>query len=541
MRKLSLALLLAACSSQPTDPTDTAPRLEITSPARGAMSSERTLVITGLATDDAPGLRVTVNGVAAELAADGAFTASIDVAPGVAVIETRAIDASGFEATDVRAVLAGDLAPVTGAVADGLAARIGAAAFTTIGHALGNAAAGIDFTAAGRAVNPVYANGGCLGATVDITSIELGDIDVGLVPATNTLATTITLDDLVVRLHANYEVACIGGSRDLSVRADRVTIRGDLGLTTGLATSLPSVTVGFTGFDLDVNGLPDAVVNLFNGVVDDKVAAALSNAIRDRVPPLADAALADLASRTYDVPLLGHTLQIHATPSKVTLDATGALIAVDTSLAVSGGDGGMYLTTPSTLDDTAFGDSLGLAIADDAINQLFGGLWAAGALDQRIAADGPIPLAGLLDDEVATLDLELSLPPTVSTTDDVVHLALGDVILSARDAAGVELQRFAVTLTTTLAAATSSSTIQLAIGPPNAWAQVLAQSDRVERPLDAALIEGLIDTVWRLLAPEATAALAELPIPTIAGVTIGDAELGADAGFVVVRADLVMP
>ena len=36
------------------------------------------------------------------------------------------------------------------------------------------------------------------------------------------------------------------------------------------------------------------------------------------------------------------------------------------------------------------------------------------------------PVAVLLDDETAAVDVKMSLPPTMSTTDDILHLGFGD-------------------------------------------------------------------------------------------------------------------
>lgn len=535
---------LTACSSSDGgDPgEDPAPVLSIESPERGSMPGGDTITVSGTATDDTDGLRVTVNGAAVDVGADGAFSVEVPVAPGLAIVETKAIDSAGQETRDVRSVLAGTLAPVTGTVTDGLGARIGRGGFAAMGRAIGDAVETVDFTAAGQAVNPVYENGGCLGATVNITSVDVGSVDVVLTPEAGTLGADVSVNNLVVRMHASYKVACIGGSSDLTIRADRARIQGDLGLTVSggdLHTSLPGVTVGFTGFDVDVGGLPDAVVNLFNGVIDDKVAQALAGVIRAQVPPYADGALAELSGMNYGVSLLGHQVGVRVTPAQVAIDTTGAFVAVNTALSVAGGEAGKYVASPGPIDPSllASADGIGLAVADDAGNQLFAGLWAAGALDLQIPSGDAI--SALLDDETASVDLAMSLPPTMSTTDDILHLGFGDLIITARDAGGEILQQFAVTITTTLAAATSpDGRIELAIGPPNAWAQVLVQTDRVDRPFDAGQIEDLAGSVWRLVSPMANDALAEMPLPAIGGVTATDAQLSATGGFVVVTAKL---
>jgi hypothetical protein len=544
MRIAAVLVVVAACSSSPEEMVGDEPRLEVLTPERGTMSEETTLVVSGRVTNLGDRVSVTVNGVAASVVA-GAFEATLEVPPGLAILETRASGTT--ELRDARAVLVGPTAPVGGRVDDGLAARIGVDGFATVGDAIANAVETIDFTAAGQAVNPVYENTGCLGAVVNITAIDVGGVDVGLVPTSGALSTDVSLTNVVVHLHASYEVACLGGSRDLTVSASRVRVRGSLGVGLAggdLATSLGGLTVAFENFDLDVNGLPGSVVNLFNGIVDDRVAAALADAIRARVPPFADAALSDLAAKSYTVSLLGREVGVHASPSQLTLDATGAFVSVDTQLSVDGGNGASYLATPRAATAAMLAGERGLAIAvaDDAVNQLFAGLWAAGALDQELAPDGTIPVTTLLDDETATVELSLALPPTMSTSESVVHLGFGDVLLTGRDAAGEILQQFAISVTTTLAAATApGGRIELAIGPPRTWAQVLVQTDRVERELDAELLENLVASVWRIVGDQASRALAEMPLPSVGGVAATDPAVRTADGYVVVRADLVMP
>jgi hypothetical protein len=537
----------AACSSAPDgadDDADAPPVLEVTAPARGAQSSTPTVTVTGRATDDTAGLRVTVNGVAAALAADGAFSATVDVG-GLDIIETRAIDDAGHDVRDVRAVLAGTLAPTGAMVDDAVGARIGADGFGAMSRGIATAVAGANFTAAAMAANPVYENTGCLGATVNVTDVDVGGVEMDLVPTAGAIDTDVRLLNVVVRMHVNYKVACIGGSATVTVSADRARVHGGLGLSISgdaLASSLSGVTVGFTGFDVDVNGIPDAVVNLFNGILDDRVAAALAGVVRSRVPALANTALADLTGRTYGVDLLGRTIAVEVRPSQIDIDADGAFVALDSVVTIVGAGDVDYLATPGSVMEGVFGEAkgLGVAVADDTINQLFAGMWSAGMLEQAVPADGPLPLAAILDDETATLDLELSLPPTASTTDDILHLAVGDLIVTGRDAAGVELQRFALSFSTTIAAATSpDGALLLALGPPNVWAQVLAQSDRVDRPMDDEQLEGLVEGVWGLIAPQINDALASLPLPTIGGVSIREATVMPNDGFVVVRAQLV--
>src|SRR5262249_435757 len=146
---------------------------EVTSPARSSMSSETMVTVTGTAKDDHQITKVTVNGNAATLAADGSFSIAVDVGSGIGIIETHAIDDAGHDVQDVRAVMAGPSGMTDGSVDSPIGARIGAQGLMTIGKAVAKAAEAINFTTEAQGFNPVYDNGGCLGATVNITSVTL--------------------------------------------------------------------------------------------------------------------------------------------------------------------------------------------------------------------------------------------------------------------------------------------------------------------------------------------------------------------------------
>ncbi|HEY5922802.1 MAG TPA: hypothetical protein VIV11_14085, partial [Kofleriaceae bacterium] len=211
MRILAAALLLAAaCSSEST--SDTPPTLEVTSPARGTLADAETVTVRGTAKDAEGPVKVTVAGLEVTPAADGTFSIDVPVAAGIDLIETHAIDSAGNDVRDVRAVLAGTLAPSDGTKAGQVGARAGVTALRAVGNAVAAAAEQVDFTAAAQALNPVYDNSGCLGAKINVTSITLSNIGAVLAPKTGALSTDVTIDNLVVRMSANFKVACIGGS-----------------------------------------------------------------------------------------------------------------------------------------------------------------------------------------------------------------------------------------------------------------------------------------------------------------------------------------
>ncbi|HEX5064198.1 MAG TPA: hypothetical protein VFV99_32715 [Kofleriaceae bacterium] len=540
MRLLAAALLVSVigCSSSEEGKADTPPTLEVTSPARGTFADADTVTVSGRATDKEGPVKVTVGGMAVTPAADGTFTATVPVTPGVDLIETHAIDSAGTDVRDVRAVLAGTLGPTDGTAKGHVGARAGVTALRAVGNAVAATAKTIDFTAAAQALNPVYNNTGCLGAKIDITSISLTNVGVNLAPQTNVLATDVTIDNLDVRLHADFKVACIGGSTTITIRSSKAHVHGDLAaaITAGkITTSLPATAVTLDNFSIDVGGVPGAIESLLKDQARSGVEKALTSAIKSKVPPIADKALAGLIAKPVTASLLGHDMTIGITPTKVSITPSELFVTVDTTLRVAGGEGGTFLTTDMALTSATMGSSQGLGIAldDDIVNQLFAGLWAADAFDYTVSIDTIPSLGAVLDDDARSVELKLSLPPTASTDSGELELAIGDLMISVKDDAGAELQSIAVSITTTVSAEPSQTgKVLLTVGAPTVYAQVLAQTAAVDDPLTDQQVEALISGVWGLIGVKADDALSKLPMPTIAGISLGAPTVTTSTGYV---------
>lgn len=540
MRAIAAAMLFTiACSADSGD--DKVPVLEVTSPSRGALvalhpADSDQVTVTGHVTDDGP-VKVTVAGTEVATAKDGSFSATITVPPGVAIIETHAVDGAGHDVRDVRAVLAGELAPSDGTKDGQVGARAGAAALTAIGNAIGTQAKAVDYTAAVQGLNPVYNNDGCLGAQINITSVTLSDVDVALAPKTDLLSTDVVIANLNVKMSAKFKVACIGGSTTITVKASKTTVHGDLGaqIAAGkIATSLPAASVAFENFSIDVGGVPGAIESLLKDEARKGVEKALVSAIKSKVPPIANNALAGLIAKPINTSILGSDASISIAPSNISITSSELFVGVTSKLKITGGEGGTYLTTPTTISPTAMtGNGLGIALDDDLVNELFAGLWAADAFDKSLAIDSIPALGALLDDDARTIDLALSLPPTVSTAGGDLELSLGDAMITVKDEAGGTVHQIALSVRTALKAEPSQSgKILLTVGAPTVFAQVIANGPTVEEPLTDSQVEALVTGVWGVIGVKADDALSNLPMPTIAGIQLGAPTVEAGEGLV---------
>jgi hypothetical protein len=536
-----VCVILLGCSTD--DPSGGAgsevlPTLEVTSPQRGTFATGESVTVSGNVSGDH--VQLSVNGQNVEPNSDGSFSTAVRVTDGIAIFETQAKDKAGHEVQDVRAVLVGTTKPTDGSLAAPIGAHAGTAGLKQIGDVIANGAEAIDFNAIAQGMNPVYDNGGCLGMKVNLTNVTLGAIGATLSPKSNALGTAVTIDNVTVRLNAgSFKVACLGvpGSVTITVHATRARITGDLGatLTTGrVDASIANVGVAFDGYTIDVGGIPSQLENL----VKDRARAAtegiVATAIRDRVPGLAEGALGNLLAKPFNANLLGHDTQISVAPKQLQIAPEGVFIAVDTAVKVSGGEGGTFVSTPAPLlASTMKGPhSFAIALSDDLGNQLFASLWAAGAFDMQFPIAQVGPLSALLDDDTKTVEIKLALPPML-TTDAAAQLTVGELTLSAKDAAGTEIQRLGVALRTTLAVEPAAGKLSLVLGAPEVHAQVMVQGPQVDFPLTAKQIEGIVEGVWGVVGGAASDALATLPMPSFAGLQLGQPSIAGHQGFVI--------
>jgi hypothetical protein len=538
--RVTIAALIAAsaCSgAQSKQGSDTPPVLQVTSPTRGTTTDGTMVTVTGTVTDDGP-VHVTVQGTDVTPASDGSFTTTISVPPGLSLIETHAIDKGGHDVRDVRAVLAGATGMSDGSLGSPIGAQASPAALRQIATTIANDAEHIDYTAAVQHLNPIYNNSSCLGAVVNITHISIGSIDAAMVPGNNAVITDVTLNNVVVTLQADFRVACIGGSDTITLSSSAAHIHGNLGLSASagkISTSLPNASITLDNFNLNVGGIPGPIVDLFNGVVRGRVESALSGMISNKVPPLADAKIANLLTRPYTITVLGHKNTVTVSPDRVNVSSSGLFLGATTTLTVIDGEGGVFAPMPMALPPTLMANSqgIGLAIATDLVNELLAGLWAASAFDRSLPISKVAVLAALLDPDAATIDLHMMLPPQIiATSDSKLQLSVGDAMISVKDMSGAELQKIALSVNTTLVAGPSQSDkLLLTVGQPTVYADVI-QQDPNSTQLTDQQIEGIVNGVWGLVGDTANQALANLPMPSLAGLQLGAPTIAGMPGFV---------
>jgi len=549
---LALVFSLSACSgTQPGGDSQTADRnppiLEITAPLRGAMSDGTILIVTGRAFDyETSVTQVTVNGHLAELEIDGTFTFELSGTDGIIFLETVAVDEAGNQQFDTRAVLIGNLVEQDTPVADGVVARIGADTYEVLGRMVSELASITDFEALALSLNPVVNTGnGCNSAKIYVETLSLGDVPVSATAVAGGIDAAVSVKDVEVTGRVTFRLLCIGGSASFTITADSYNLTGLVRPTivnSDISLRLDNVTSAFSGFDLDVGGIPGFVENLFEGKVRDFLADLLGDRVGELLPDRASEFLSDLLADSYTISALGHSINVSVKPTAMTWDESGGLIIIETNASVDGVFGAHYLSTPMAPPIADMGaPGLQVGLADDVPNQLLAAMWAAGSFEIGYDTRENDPVRTFFP-RADRVEIYFSLPPVATAaTIGILDIAVGDVIVEILDddeGLGT-LAKIAISAQLHLAAALGADgRIHLQTAQSRILTQILEQSDQLFIPLDSAKAAAFADLAIKRFARNADDLLAGLPIPSLVGATLTNPTIEPRGGYVVVGASL---
>ncbi len=451
MRILSVSLLVLVAVSGCAHDDAEAPasfRIQIDEPTRGTLRPElgpvtvrgRLVSPTGA---EIAGAAVDINGVSVPVGFDGSFSTEVPVDVGTNLIHTVATDDSGRRTEDTRAVLAGASAAVDSPLADSVNVAISDDAFAKIATAAGGLLATTDVGALARQMNPVVNAGAadgpdCLFATVTLLDVGFSNPTMTLVPRDGGIDFSVELKNLDVPLNARYAAACLDGSTDIRVTADRVFVSGTMTMSIingQFQADLNQPEVQVDGFNLQASGVPHSVLNLFD--MNETMGNVIAWSLEKFMPGMLRGALADFHGVQHILPILGHQLAMSVAPTSISLTSAGAILRMDTQMTVAGSEGtDGYVFTPNGPATVNAGNGFQLAIADDIANQLLAGFWAVGGLDATLPHE-----AGPFD----TLRLEAMLPPRVTGEAGNMKIVVGDM-LATLSSDGVDQATLAVSL-----------------------------------------------------------------------------------------------
>lgn len=521
-----LVLFATACEVAPAPP----PLLEVTSPKRGLVQSEvGRITVTGRALPGSGGeavTKVTVNNVNATLAADGTFSALVDVAPGATLLQTVATNDGGSQANDARAVQVGQLLPVGGMMDRALTATLSADAFAKLSAVAGPLVKGKDF---GSMMAVTTLGNSVANMKITVTKLVLGDAKFTLTPTDGGLAFTAEIKAVDALANARYGSIIGDDSANIKVTADKIVVSGTFNVTpaglTGFTTKLMSPVINTTNLKLDSGGVTGAVLDLLQSELLSTVRGWIKSTAEGALGPLLNKALGALAG-PKSLEVAGKTVEVQASPAAVQFTSAGALVTLNLAAKIGGGEASPgFIYTPNGTPQLQLGNGIQLALSDDLVNQLLAQVHAMKLLDISYDED-----FGIFDH----IDFKSSIPPMISanTKDGKLRLVLGDMIVNFTDGgkpvigaainASVELEIVPVE--------GSPEKIEFDFGDIDLFVDVLEDStgmgvDDLSGPAGAGIKVQLRSLAKFMLT---------VPVPEVAGVKLESLGLRGDSGYVVV-------
>ncbi len=481
-----------------------------------------------------PVTKVSVNKVPATLAADGSFSATIDVPAGATMLETVAISSEGGSATDARTVHAGELRPVGANIERAITASLSKDAFARLSKAADEKIKTIDLSQLLASQQPVANLGDSLAnLKVSITSLNLGTTKISLTPVDGGLELSAEIGPLNVAAKAAYAGTFVpDGTTTVGVTADKITVTGKLVVTpngtNGFTTKITSPSVQTTALKLQASGLAGSILDLMTDNLGSTVQRIITSSAESALEPMLNQALGALAG-PQRIAVMGKMLEIEASPNTITFSRDGALVTMNIKAKLAGSEVSPgFIFTPNGTPTMNVGSGIHLGLADDLINEMLAEVHALGLLDIHIEDN-----FGLFD----VADIKLAAPPMISANNDdgAMRLVLGDMIATFTDH-GKPLLKAAVNASVDLEIqrGTTAQEIALQFGKVRAFVNILDDSEAAAGDdLSGAATAGIgiqLDKLSKFLIT--------VPIPSVAGVTLDSLALRADNGYVVVSGDV---
>jgi len=521
-----------------------APRVHITSPARGTFAGDVAMVtVTGTAFDDEAVSSVTVNGVTAQVQADGSFSALVPVTAGTNLLHAIAKDAQGNAGKESRAVVAGPMEPIAQMVPQAITASMTAQTFDAIGRGLTGYMTGGNLTAAVAPLNPVINYGApngpdCLYAQGRVTGVTVGSTSkILLAPQLGGIYLEADLVNPKVNMGLAWSVSCIDGSRNVSVGASRIKITGVLKLGVNgdkFEIHLDDQDVRITGFNVELGGIPGEVINYLS--LDTALGPIIGWMVERFAVPYVNSSLQAL-NETKTVDVLGTLVDIKVRPARIDIDIPGAVIELDTQLRArndSASPGFVYVTNQVPVMDMNRGFEL--AVADDGANQLLGSFWAAKGMDAGIdLANGSYGEVGKLYDRV---EIQTKVPPFVDASGDKLVLTVGDMLATFKNGAKITTQVAVNAQVELKVVAGVDGALRLDVGTPTIYVDVLDENVDGANQLSNAQFEAVSSFALSRIIAVGSGAVGAVPLPSFGGVAVQDVSVTEQHGYLVVGGEI---
>jgi hypothetical protein len=486
---------------------------------------------------------VEVAGGPAALADGGAFTAEVDVAPGLTIVPIVARDGAGHARQAHRSLLAARFLPEGEANRDAAALVLGDPILAAMGASLAGEAAEVDVAAEILARPVLSQDDRCITWPV---SARQGTVAVRLVRDGSALWLHIRIPGLYVYFEGRCQgllsqipiAGELAGTIDVWSRLDAVPPQGGAACITRFAHSRPQVSIA--GWQFRVWGtsgpLQSWIVQLFSGSKSEEARQQIAAEVRARADQLLGERLADVAlfDGASPVELLDRPVELRLCLAALEASA-GQLVArvaaAAEGLGVRSAPGAPQLG--GAVPAVAPGE---LLLDANLVAQLLFAAWRDGGLARADVTQVELSLLALLVPELrraypdarhVDVSIDGELPPWVRATPERegadLRIELGDLMLDL-SIGGERLFRFGVHLVLDLALTPAGGALVPTV--VDSRAQVVLLEERFDAPDDA------MEDAVRLQIGQAAADLlagAALALPDLPGLG-APVEVTADAG-----------
>lgn len=533
------------------------PAINFTFPTRGQMvqaNPTTPITLQGNVTDLVSSVTdFLVNGQPVTPDANGNFTATMNPAWGINVIEATAVD----EAGNVRELAqsfeiassykrASPSRQVSGRVNDGIIAHLGQAA-------LDDNSADVDdlATIARLAIQQLDVaslipdpattyNSSCLFLSgrlrLYVDTVTFGTPIIDITTRNGGLYLFVRIPNVVVTMHTSGDVCDIGVNVSGTVTASRIDISGNLNISSSGGASvvtMPSANVDIAGLNINLN-LPsiidwaiDGIINLFRNTIANALESSFRSLIRSEVPSVVEGFLDSIDLSTgFNLPApLSTRLELRSGLGMLQFDTAGGNLGMDTTLfatpSFSPEPRGGILQETQTLPTFPANRPLAVALGYDLLNQAMYSAWYGGALDIDLAQffNGSIDNNGSMVNLVATADP--LLPPVVRPTGSAtwpVEIQIGDLGIDL-DVSGIpnfpmiEAKVFAHAKIRANVTISPAGVLELTLAPnPEIVLDVESSLDTL---LDPVALRDALEAIINGFVPQIVAdVIAGIPLPT---------------------------
>jgi hypothetical protein len=334
-----------------------------------------------------------------------------------------------------------------------------------------------------------------------------------------------------------YAAACVDGGRDVMATAQQIHVTGVLKLGVNgdrFAINFDDQDVKITGFDVDLGGVPGAIVDVLH--IDTMMGPVIGWVTEHVAVPYVNNTLSSL-NKTQTIDVLGTPVDISLKPARITCDVTGAIIELDSELRAhddTTSPGFVYI--PNVVPDMNLAQGFQMAVADDAANQLLGSFWAAKGMDVNLdLKNGSYGEIGTLYDRV---ELSAKVPPFVDASGDTLRLTVGDLMATFKHGDEVATQVALNACFDVKVVAGDDGALRFDVGTPEVFIDVMDEGVDGANQLSNAQFEAVASFGLSRVVAFGSGALGAVPLPAFGGVSVSDVAINPADGYLIVGGEI---